>query len=111
MPTPPGSAWTGIRSNRGMMFPGRGFMSSPIYGDGVHVREVTQRRALEARRASQAQAGETTPPADNAASIRLLYANPFRGIHFPRRNRTAANSNNQSAAAPAPAQLEEVIVR
>jgi hypothetical protein len=111
MPVPPGSAWTGIRGNRGMMFPGRGFMSSPVYGDGLHVREWSQRRATEARRASQAQTSETSPPADTAASTRLLYANPFRGIRFPHRNRTTGNSNNEPAAAPGPAQLEEVVVR
>jgi hypothetical protein len=110
MPAPPGSAWSGIRGNRGMMFPGRGFMSSPVYGDGLHVREWSQRRAQEARRSSQAQASEPIP-ADNAASTRLLYANPFRGLHFPRRNRTSGNSNNQPAVVPAPAQLEEVVVR
>jgi hypothetical protein len=111
MPAPPGSTWTGIRGNRGMMFPGRGFMSSPIYGDGMHVREWGQRRAQEAGRASQAQTGEPAPAADNPASTRLLYANPFRGLRFPRRNRTADGSNNQPAAVPAPAQLEEVVVR
>jgi hypothetical protein len=111
MPTPPGSAWTGIRGNRGMMFPGRGFMSSPVYGDGLHVREWSHRRAQEVRRASQAQTGNPAPAPDNAASTRLLFANPFRGIRFPGRARTGGNSNNQPAAIPAPAQLDEVVVR
>lgn len=111
MPSPPVSTWTGIRGNRGLIFPGRGFMSSPVYGDGLHVREWGQRRTQEARRASQARSGESAPPADNAASTRLLFANPFRGLHFPRRNRTEGNSNNQPVTVPPPAQLEEVVVR
>ncbi len=108
MPAPPGSAWTSIRGNRGIIFPGRDFMSSPVYGDGLRVREWNQRRVQEVRRASQVQTGESAPREDNPSSTRLLYANPFRGIHFPRWNRTAGN---QPAAVPPPAQLEEVVVR
>jgi hypothetical protein len=115
MPAPPGSAWTGIRGNRGMMFTGRGFMSSPVYpGEGYTVGQWGERRPRRARRAvdtEQAQATVHDHPAAIASNNRLLFANPFRGLRFPTRSRARGNTNSEPAAAPAPAQLEEVVVR
>jgi hypothetical protein len=114
MPAPPGSAWTGIRGNRGMMFTGRGFMSSPLYpGDGYTVGQWGERRPRRTRRTVVEQAQPHPPvqdhPAAQASNNRLLFANPFRGLRLPRR--APRNASSEPATVPAPAQLEEVVVR
>lgn len=112
VPAPPGSAWTGIRGNRAMMFPGRGFMSTPLYPGDISNAQWGERRPRRPRYtadAEQAQPAEpaVAPPVAAVASNRLIYANPFRGLRFPTRSR----NTSQPAAVPAPAQLEDVVIR
>jgi hypothetical protein len=112
------------------MFPGR-FMSSPMYlADGYNFQQGDRRTTRQARRAASAaqrnqslEPAQTTSTADGNAAPpgrsfveRIGLANPFRAgwmppMRFPGRARREQNNAAHGATSPAPAQLEEVVVR
>jgi hypothetical protein len=125
MPQQPPSAWTGIRGNPRMMFPGR-FMSSPMYpGDGYSYPQPDGRRARRAQRDTQEQSQSlespqaptadesNTTPSNHGFASRLRSANPFSTRWMSPMRLPTRSSRQDAAPVPEPptTQLEEVVVR
>lgn len=132
MPQPPPTAWTGMRGNPRMIFPGR-FMSSPMYpGDGYGFPQGDGRRRAPRRTRRTAPGQEPaepspslpqTPATDDAATTtrglaaRFRSANPFgarwlQNVRLPDGARFTPGRSSMSTAPPAPTpQLQEVVVR